>query len=208
MTPSCVAGRLRGPRNSPVECQKTPLEAARRPVPAVAVNKIIHPKRNKDDRNRKDLPKVLLHRYTRDMATTHTLESCHCFASRRGARQVSRLYDRYLSKADIKSSQFVLLMAVSFNPGIQINELAELMVMERTTLVRALKPLQQEGWVSAQKPEAGRSYRFAVTDQGKAKIAQCAPFWEEARQELETKVGKARVEQIRDNNLAMSSIAL
>jgi DNA-binding MarR family transcriptional regulator len=141
------------------------------------------------------------------MSTRHSLESCHCFASRRGARQVSRLYDRYLAQADIKSSQFILLMAVSFNPDIQMNDLAELMVMERTTLVRALKPLQEEGWVASRKAESGRAHLFRVTPEGEAKIEQCSPYWEQARRELEKQVGKSRAEQIRDNNLAMSSIA-
>lgn len=136
------------------------------------------------------------------------IDKCHCFASRRSARHISRLYDRHLANANIKSSQFSLLVAIDFNPGIQIAQLAELMVMDRTTLVRALKPLQDEGLIISTKAEKIRALMFHVTPTGKRKIKECEPFWQSAQAELEHAFGDDSAQMLRQKNLAISSTTL
>lgn len=122
---------------------------------------------------------------------------CHCLAVRRNARYLTRLYDRHLSSADVSISQFSILALVYERPGILIAELAEAMVMERTTLVRALKPLQLEGFVSshAQGPRAALSLSLSVS--GVAKLKECEPFWQAAQQEHERELGRDRAVSIR-----------
>ena len=91
--------------------------------------------------------------YTNILAsmTTHDLSylDCNCFAIRQAARFVSQLYERHVSQAGVTAAQFTLLAAIHRRPGVTMVELADAMVMERTTLVRALKPLQRDGLVTA-----------------------------------------------------------
>jgi DNA-binding MarR family transcriptional regulator len=123
------------------------------------------------------------------MNPTQGTEICHCLAARRNARYLSRLYDRHLSAAGISISQFSVLVRIGERPGISISELAASMVMERTTLVRALKPLQGEGLIDS-RPEGRRSaLKFSLSAAGKRKVSDCGPFWEAAQKEYESIVG-------------------
>ncbi|WP_431258521.1 MarR family winged helix-turn-helix transcriptional regulator [Roseateles chitinivorans] len=135
------------------------------------------------------------------------LDQCHCSAFRRGARHIARLYDRHLAPQQIKSSQFTLLTAVSYNPGVQISDLAEIMVMERTTLVRALKPLIEAGWIESKKASTGRALSFDLTKEGRKKAADCFPLWKAAQVEFESTLGDKRAASIRDNNLVVCAAA-
>jgi DNA-binding MarR family transcriptional regulator len=138
---------------------------------------------------------------------SHGLDACHCFAYRRSARHIGRLYDRHLAAAQIKSSQFSLLIAIGQNAGIQVSQLADLMVMERTTLVRALKPLQEVGWVESQPTPGSRALALSLTGAGRRKASQCEPLWTAAQQEFEQSQGKANAAAIRKSNLAVSASA-
>lgn len=141
------------------------------------------------------------------METLHELEDCHFLAYRRGDRFVTRLYDRHLAKADLTSSQFTLMMSLKVRPGIGANALADAMVMERTTLVRALKPLRDAGWVASTASGAGRGLNFALTREGLAKVEEGFPLWKAAKQEFEDAIGAARADRIRLGNLAVGRLA-
>jgi hypothetical protein len=84
---------------------------------------------------------------------------CNCFAIRQAARFVSQLYERHVSQAGVTAAQFTLLAAISKNPGVTMAELADAMVMDRTTLLRALKPMQRDALVSSAPQDASsRAY--------------------------------------------------
>ena len=93
---------------------------------------------------------------------------CNCFAIRQAARFVSQLYERHVSQAGVTAAQFTLLAAIHRRPGVTMAELADAMVMERTTLVRALKPLQRDGLVTAAQQDAStRAVALSLSDAGK-----------------------------------------
>jgi len=122
---------------------------------------------------------------------------CHCLAARRAARYVSRIFDSHLSGVGISISQFSILALVKEHPGIAVCDLADLMVMERTTLVRALKPLRESGWLStvAEGPKAALT--FSLSASGKAKLAEAEPYWQAAQAEFESEVGRKQANALR-----------
>jgi DNA-binding MarR family transcriptional regulator len=63
-------------------------------------------------------------------------ERCYSHAARSSARFLSRLYDHHLAPAGINIQQLAILSMILHKAGILIADLAEQMVMERTTLVR------------------------------------------------------------------------
>src|SRR5271157_2996991 len=73
---------------------------------------------------------------------------CNCQAIRQAARQVTQLYDRHLAPVGLRTTQFSLLARLERAGPLAINELAARMVMDRTTMGRALRPLQREGLVA------------------------------------------------------------
>jgi DNA-binding MarR family transcriptional regulator len=131
---------------------------------------------------------------------------CYCQAGRRGARSMSRIYDRHLAPAGISISQFGILTQLEHEPNQSIVALAERMVMERTTLVRALKPLREAGWVASAPTGAGRTLALALSKQGREKVVEAMPLWRAAQQEFEQAFGAERGAKLRTELWAVSRI--
>src|SRR3546814_19909615 len=77
-----------------------------------------------------------------------------------------------------------LLGALSLHPGAGMAELSEILVLERSTLVRNLKLLERAGLVVASRPAGSRAKRFDVTDAGRRLFASLEPLREQAHQRL------------------------
>ena len=73
-----------------------------------------------------------------------------------------------------------------------------MLLMERTSLVRALKPLQAPGWVAAQRSESGRAFDVILSPSGLKKLAKAKPLWAEAQAAFEGEVGRDRAIRLRD----------
>jgi DNA-binding MarR family transcriptional regulator len=131
---------------------------------------------------------------------------CHCFATRQLARHVSKLYERHLANARITSAQFTILTFLQRSSGSTMSELSREMVMDRTTLLRAIKPLQRDGLVttSPQKGDA-RKLVFALSRKGARKIEEAVPFWQAAQREYEVQIGAGRAARLRHDFLEITS---
>ncbi|NGZ87689.1 MarR family winged helix-turn-helix transcriptional regulator [Duganella aceris] len=139
------------------------------------------------------------------MTDTLITHPCNCFALRQAARTVTALYDRHLEKAGLTTSQHSLLAVIENNPGIATQELSELMVMDRTTLVRALKPLSRDGYIQ-QLPDAANSRKlvFTLTETGRQKYAQAHQYWQQAQAEFDAGIGKSRAMEMRKELIALA----
>jgi DNA-binding MarR family transcriptional regulator len=130
---------------------------------------------------------------------------CYSLATRRGARYLARLYDRRLAPAGITISQFSILSLLERHPGVSVAELARQMVMERTTLVRALRPLQAAGLVQSE-PGSGRALKLFASASGLRKVAEALPAWEAAQAEFETAFGHDRAARLRGDILELTRV--
>lgn len=132
--------------------------------------------------------------------------TCHNLALRRGTRQLTRLYDAHLAPAGLTISQFSILSVIDNHPDVRVSDLVDIMVMERTTLLRNLKPLQTDGWIASAKLDGERAHVFNLTAEGKARLDQAKPLWLEAQAAFEAKMGPDRASRLRDDNLAVGAI--
>ncbi|RDJ22274.1 MarR family transcriptional regulator [Bosea caraganae] len=124
--------------------------------------------------------------------------ACHCFATRQLARHVTKLYERHLAPSGLTGTQLSILSFLHQTPGLAMSELSHIMVMDRTTLLRAIKPLERDGLVaSARKPGDSRQFAFSVSPAGLSKIERTLPLWQAAQQEYETLVGAERAAGLR-----------
>ncbi|MBN3857798.1 winged helix-turn-helix transcriptional regulator [Paraburkholderia sp. Ac-20340] len=130
-----------------------------------------------------------------------------CFAVRQAARHLSQLYERHLSAASLTPTQFSILGALGAAAveGAQGNEVAltmaqlsRAMVMERTTLVRALRPLLRGALVEdlAQASDCRRR-RLALTHAGRARLTEANVHWRAAQDEFERRFGPQRAAWLR-----------
>jgi DNA-binding MarR family transcriptional regulator len=137
---------------------------------------------------------VQLH-YNDAMKQPHEL--CYCHAARGSARFLSRLYDRHLVSVGINIQQLTILSIIFHDPGILVADLADRMIMERTTLLRALKPLQSTHLLKTETPGIGRSLAFSVSQAGQEKLIEASPLWRNAQHEIETLLGKRKAKSLR-----------
>jgi DNA-binding MarR family transcriptional regulator len=138
------------------------------------------------------------------MATLARPRLCYALAARKSARHLSRLYDSHLAPAGLSNSQFSILGLLEVHGRLKITELADMLLMERTSLVRALKPLQASGWVVAERSESARAFDVTLSRSGLKKLAEAKPLWAEAQAAFEGKVGRDRAIRFRDEILKLN----
>lgn len=133
------------------------------------------------------------------------LRTCHCFAARQAARHVTRIYDRHLGDVGLTSTQFSILVVIGSGDEVTMRVLADTLVMDRTTLLRALKPLQQQALVASFRAAADpRQQVFMLSPAGRQRVKRAAPRWQDAQLEFERSLGKARTRALRSRLLDMT----
>ena len=74
--------------------------------------------------------------------------TCACYKVRKAARAVTKLYEEVLRPVGLRATQFSLLMATRVLGPVTVVKLAQVMVMDRTTLTRNLQILEKRGLIT------------------------------------------------------------
>src|SRR5713226_2441782 len=125
-------------------------------------------------------------------------EICNCSALRQAARHVTRLYDDALAPTGLGVNQFSILARLSLVGPRTIQDLARLLVMDRSTLGHLLRPLEKRALVQLDISERDRRNRLvALTQAGKAAVARAGPRWAAAQRQFESTFGKEAALELR-----------
>ena len=111
-------------------------------------------------------------------------QRCFCLHSRMTARTVTRRYNAVLAPVGLEVTRFSLLVALSTGTQSSISELADQLAFERTTLVRNLKSMANEGLIIAA-PGRGRAVHYRLTDRGNSLLAKALPLWTKVQASVE-----------------------
>jgi DNA-binding MarR family transcriptional regulator len=115
---------------------------------------------------------------------------CNCLAIRQAARQVTQLYDRHLAAEGLRSTQYSILSKLGRLGPLPINALAATMAMDRTTLGRAIQPLQRDRLIVVGKDEQdGRARVIRLSAAGETRLKAAAHHWRNAQKEFEAAFG-------------------
>lgn len=134
------------------------------------------------------------------MSAIKRLDFCNCFASRKAARLITKLYEDHLAAAGLTSSQFALLAHLDEAGQASIRELVDALAMERTSIVRALQPLERDGLaLQAPDPQDARRNAVSLTAAGRSRLKQAIPLWQAAQAEFERRFGSDLAQQMRDS---------
>lgn len=132
------------------------------------------------------------------MSKAPSYDACNCFALRQASRYVTQIYERHLAPSGLSAAQFAILARLSRKPGSTMLALAEAMVMDRTTLVRALKPLQRDGLAAAEpSDEDARALVYTLTTKGARVFEKACVAWRAAQTEFEQHFGRERAKALR-----------
>ena len=118
------------------------------------------------------------------------LRGCTCFKLRRLSRRVTVVYDRALSAAGMRVTQYSLLGHLRGLSGVPISELAEMLDMDRTTLTRNLKPLLEASWVKVRSSDKDARIRLVqLTPVGEERWKAARAYWRQAQDEVNATIG-------------------
>src|SRR5438874_6201687 len=119
-------------------------------------------------------------------------ENCVCFNLRWVTRAVTQFYDAEMRRHGIRPTQGTILVSLMARDAWKIAELSDWLGMERTTLVRNLRPLQRDGLVRISGGGRGRLVELAITAKGRKQIEKLAPAWKSAQRAAVKTLGAKR----------------
>jgi DNA-binding MarR family transcriptional regulator len=122
---------------------------------------------------------------------------CNCLALRQASRHATQFYDRHLAPTGLTTAQYsILAKLVRLGPQ-TINALAAMMVMDRTTTTRAVRPLARDKLVAIAPGEDERTRMVRITPAGEKRAKAAAARWREAQTEFEAGYGASEAERLR-----------
>lgn len=139
------------------------------------------------------------------LTVTHEVrDRCLCLHVQRAARALARRFDDALRPFGLTSGQFSLLMSLNRPGPPTIGEVAQLLVMDRTTLTANLKPLERRGLLKIVVDEEDRrNRRLRITGAGQKLLADAVPVWRSTHDEVDKQLSRAPG-QLRDDLVALA----
>ncbi len=114
---------------------------------------------------------------------------CASLNFRRTARAVTRMYDAAMQDAGIRSTQFAILVGIAKTQPVAIGKLADVLIIDRTTLTRSLRLLQKERLVTISKRTTMRQRLLELTPQGVEALERSLPLWRAVHAQFVSDVG-------------------
>ena len=131
---------------------------------------------------------------------------CTSFNLRRASRAVGQIYDAALRPCGLRITQFSLLGAVETTEPTTVGDLALLLEIDRTTLTRNLKTIENIGLIEISRGRDRRERRIAATADGRAVMARAKPLWRAAQDRIIGDLGAARWRRLIDDLDALAGL--
>ena len=126
------------------------------------------------------------------------LQECAYFDVRRASRALSRFYDDFMRDTPIKGTQFSFLRMIMIEKELTLTTLSRYMLMDRTSVTRALDPLIRDKFVKIRKSEDdGRVRYVSLTKKGCDAVIHAEPYWRKAQEALLDVIGTTRWQSMR-----------
>jgi len=84
------------------------------------------------------------------------------------------------------------MQALSFAGEISQGKLGEILAIDSTTLTRTLAIMERRGWIASRSGEDRRERLLSLSKAGKAEYKRALPYWEKVQQELRSRLGNKR----------------
>jgi DNA-binding MarR family transcriptional regulator len=122
---------------------------------------------------------------------------CACASLRRANRAVSHLYDLVLAPTRLKSTQYIILQAISHTGEIAHCDLARLFAASEENFSRRLASARAAGWVQM---KVGARYRrvYCLTEKGRKVLEIATPYWERAQERMRRELGEVEWAMLSD----------
>jgi Transcriptional regulators len=115
---------------------------------------------------------------------------CSCLNLRRASQSITELYNNYIAPSGLNIGQFSLLRYIRGLQPVNVSDLAEAIRLDRTTLVRNLKPLEEKGFVSDVSKKGTRNRQLKLTENGGKVLKEAELLWNDAQGFIEQSLGQ------------------
>ena len=119
-------------------------------------------------------------------------DACMCLHAQRAARALARRFDMALKPTGITSGQFSLLLSLNRPKPPNLQSVASLLAMDRTTLTANLKPWEPRRLVDITTDPADKRARLLrLSPEGRAVLAEAVPIWRDLHASIEAELPDA-----------------
>jgi DNA-binding MarR family transcriptional regulator len=135
---------------------------------------------------------------------------CASLNFRRTARAVTRMYDAAMQASGVRSTQFAILIGIAKTQPVSMSVLAEVLVIDHTTLTRSVRLLQKEKLVTISERSTMRRKFLELTPAGERALERSLPLWRAVHAQFVSTVGSDYWLKLRSEleGLAKTTIAL
>ena len=109
------------------------------------------------------------------------MTGCVCFALRKASRAVTQFYDRALKSHRLRVTQLSILVAASKCGAVLLGTLARVLGMDRTTLLRNVRPLVRRRLLVVSPAADSNRTEIRATAAGRALLRRVYPDWKRAQ---------------------------
>ncbi len=122
--------------------------------------------------------------------------NCANMRLRRAGRTLTDFYNSVMEPSGLHANQFTLLIPAYLDPGLPINRLSKITGLDRTTLARNLKLLEEHGWIDLRAGKDQRTREVHLTEAGRQALMAALPLWEQAQQQVIASLGREDLNQL------------
>lgn len=126
------------------------------------------------------------------------ISPCYCVNLRRAANRITEEYNKALAPLGITITQYSILAFLYGMSGCNITQLAQRLRLEKSTLVRNLRPLFKKGYIEDLSNERSRSRELQITVLGNQLLFQAKPLWKKSQKDIQQKIGVKNIELLMD----------
>ena len=123
---------------------------------------------------------------------------CICILLRTVSRKVTALYDEALAPHGITVAQYSLLRRIRKAEQPSLTELARLTELDRSTIGRNVRLLEQVGLVTLDVGIDQREAKVRLTERARTTIEACEGPWREAQRTVESGIGPEGLNSLKE----------
>lgn len=124
------------------------------------------------------------------------LKNCVCRNLRMTTRVTTQYYDQIFQSVELPATQFSLLVDISYRENATISELAEVLLMDQTTVTRNIEILRKKGYVNVNSDRNdSRRKCVSLSEEGAKKLNEAIPLWNEVQSIIEKEIGDEKFEE-------------
>jgi DNA-binding MarR family transcriptional regulator len=134
---------------------------------------------------------------------------CACNQLRRATRGVTQLYEAAMTASGLKVTQLPILVGLGSEGDLSVTRLAGALSLDRTTLTRNLRVLEERGLIRTVEHEDDARVRMvSLTPEGSRVLAGALVRWEKVQIEVEARFGRSRLQALYDELTALTDIVV